>query len=140
MDAYDCTKDEKYLQSALSSCNFVINDLNRTPKKKGFIFSYSPLDKMRVYNASLLGSKMLARAYSYNKNEKLLDLARESVIACVAAQKEDGSWLFGEDEVQNWVDSFHTGYKLESISEYQKYSGDNTYYESINKGNYLLLK
>ena len=140
MDAYDCTKNEKYLQSALSSCNFVINDLNRTQKKKGFIFSYSPLDKMRVYNASLLGSRMLARAYSYNRNEKLLELARESVIACAAAQREDGSWLFGEDKVQNWVDSFHTGYKLESISEYQKYSGDTTFNENIKKGTTYYLK
>lgn len=140
MDAYNCTKNEKYLQSALSSCNFVINDLNRTPKKKGFIFSYSPLDEMRVYNASLLGSKMLARAYSYNKNEKLLELARESVIACSAAQKEDGSWLFGEDKIQNWVDSFHTGYKLESISEYEKYSGDRAFNENIKKGTIYYLK
>ena len=140
MDAYDCTKKEKYLQSALSSCNFVINDLNRTQKEKGFIFSYSPLDEMRVYNASLLGSRMLARAYSYNLNEKLLELARESVITCVAAQREDGSWLFGEDKAQNWVDSFHTAYKLESISEYQKYSGDTTFNENIKKGTTYYLK
>ena len=134
MDAYDCTKTEKYLQSALSSCNFIVNDLNRTHKKKGFIFSYSPLDKMRVYNASLLGSRMLARAYSYSGNEILLELARESVIACTASQREDGSWLFGEDDIQNWVDSFHTGYNLESISEYQKYSKDITYDQNIAKG------
>jgi hypothetical protein len=140
MDAYDCTKNEKYIQSALSSCNFVITDLNRTQKEKGFIFSYSPLDKMRVYNASLLGSRMLARAYSYSGNKELIELARESVIACAASQREDGSWLFGEDEVQNWVDSFHTGYKLESISEYQKYSRDTSFIQNIKKGTKFYLK
>lgn len=139
MDAYECTKNKKYLHSALGSCNFIINDINRSNKEKGFIFSYSPLDKMRVYNASLLGSRMLARAYSYNGNEKILDIARESIIACVAAQREDGSWLFGEDKAQNWVDSFHTGYKLESISEYQKYSGDTTFDENIKKGTNFYL-
>ena len=51
-----------------------------------------------------------------------------------SAQREDGSWLFGEDKTQNYVDSFHTGYKLESISEYQKYSGDTTFNENIKKG------
>jgi hypothetical protein len=140
LDAYDITNEEKYLNSALSSCEFIINDLNRTQKEKGFIFSYSPLDEMRVYNASLLGSRMLARAYSYSKDKKLLELARESVIALIAVQREDGSWFYGEDKIQHYVDSFHTGYNLESISEYQKYSGDTTFNENIGKGIIYYLK
>jgi hypothetical protein len=139
-DAYDITGDERYLESALSSCNFIEKDLNRSKKNKGFIFSYSPLDKMRVYNASLLGSRLLARAYKYNKNEHLLELARNSVIACADAQREDGAWLFGENKVQEFVDSFHTGYKLESIAEYQKYSGDKTFNNNIERGLVYYLK
>ena len=61
LDAYDVTQDEKYLNTAISSTNFIIKDLNRTEKKEGFIFSYSPYDNTRVYNASLLGSRLLAR-------------------------------------------------------------------------------
>jgi hypothetical protein len=133
-DAYDLTGDKRFLNSALSSCDFIDKDLNRTKRKKGFIFSYSPLDKMRVYNASLLGSRLLSRAYSYSKNERLLELARNSVIACADNQREDGAWLFGEDRVQNFIDSFHTGYKLESISEYQKYSEDCAFEKHIKKG------
>jgi hypothetical protein len=83
---------------------------------------------------------MLARAYFYDGNDEFLELARESVVACTASQRVDGSWLFGEDKVQNWVDSFHTGYKLESISEYQKYSGDTEFNENINKGTAYYLK
>lgn len=134
LDAYDATGNEKYLKSALSCCDFIIKDLNRTKKNKGFIFSYSPLDRMQVYNASLLGSRMLARAYYYCKDKKLLNFAKESVIAIVNAQNKNGSWFFGEDKKQKYVDSFHTGYKLESISEYQKYSGDNAFKENIKKG------
>lgn len=134
LDAYDITKNEKYLKSALSSCDFILKDLNRTPQKEGFIFSYSPLDKMRVYNASFLGSKLLSRAYSYSKNPEHLEMARQSVIACVAVQREDGAWIFGGDPIQNWVDSFHTGYKLESLSEYIKYSGDTSFNENLKRG------
>ncbi|GIU00526.1 hypothetical protein TSL6_10320 [Sulfurovum sp. TSL6] len=134
MDAYDITKEQAYLDEAVSSCNFVINDLNRTENSDGFIFSYSPLDKMQVYNASLLGSRLLARVYSYTKEQRLLDLAKQSVNACCAVQSENGSWRFGANKIQTWVDSFHTGYKLESISEYQKYSGDNSYKKNIEKG------
>lgn len=140
MDAYDITGNEKYLESALSSCDFILNDLNRTEKKGGFIFSYSPLDKMQVYNASLLGSRLLARAYSYSKNKDLITAAHASVAACVAVQRADGAWLFGEDRVQNWVDSFHTGYKLESISEFIKYSGEKGFESNVRKGLDYFLK
>ncbi len=134
LDAYDITKEKRYLQEAISSCDFVINDLNRTYNEHGFIFSYSPLDHMQVYNASLLGSRLLARVYSYTKDKNLIDIAKQSVNACCAVQREDGAWRFGRDKIQSWVDSFHTGYKLESISEYQKYSGDTDYINNIEIG------
>lgn len=134
MDAYDITQDKNYLDEAVSSCDFVLNDLNRTYNDNGFIFSYSPLDNMQVYNASLLGSRLLSRVYSYTKDEKLIEFAKQSVNACCAVQREDGAWRFGGDKIQSWVDSFHTGYKLESISEYQKYSGDETFKDNIKRG------
>lgn len=134
LDAYDITKDERYLQTAISSTNFILNDLNRTEKKEGFIFSYSPYDNTRVYNASLLGSRLLSRVYSYTKDETLIRVARESMLACANAQREDGAWIYGELEIQNWVDSFHTGYNLECIYEYQKYSGDTSFNTIIEKG------
>lgn len=134
MDAYDATGDIKYLDEAISSCEFVLNDLNRTYTEHGFIFSYSPLDNMQVYNASLLGSRLLSRVYSYTNEKKLIEAAQKSVNACCAIQREDGAWRFGADKIQTWVDSFHTGYKLESISEYQKYSGDKSYSDNIERG------
>jgi rhamnogalacturonyl hydrolase YesR len=134
LDAYDITKEERYLNTAISSTKFIINDLNRTPKKEGFIFSYSPYDNTRVYNASLLGSKLLARVYSYTKDESLLKIAKDSVTACANTQREDGAWIYGELKIQDWVDSFHTGYNLECIYDYQKYTGDNSFDSVIEKG------
>ena len=134
LDAYDITKGERYLNTAISSTKFIINDLNRTPKKEGFIFSYSPYDNTRVYNASLLGSKLLARVYSYTKDESLLKITKDSVTACANTQREDGAWIYGELKIQDWVDSFHTGYNLECIYDYQKYTGDNSFNLVIKKG------
>lgn len=134
LDAYDITKEERYLNTAISSANFIIKDLNRTPKKEGFIFSYSPYDNTRVYNASLLGSKLLARIYSYTKDESLLRIAKDSVTACANTQREDGAWIYGELKIQDWVDSFHTGYNLECIYDYQKYTGDTSFDNVIEKG------
>jgi rhamnogalacturonyl hydrolase YesR len=134
MDAYEITHNKEYLNIALSSAEFVMKDLNRTQKEEGFIFSYSPFDDTCVYNASLLGSKLLARIYNYTKDETLLEVARGSVIACVNAQREDGAWIYGELDIQDWVDSFHTGYNLECIYEYQKYSKDTSFQDNIDKG------
>ena len=123
LDAYEITENEKYFNVADSSKYFILKDLNRTSKEKGFIFSYSPFDNTRVYNASLLGSKLLARIYSFTKEQFLVDEIMNSTIACVASQHTDGSWFYGELPIQNWIDSFHTGYNLEclqSISDYLK--------------------
>lgn len=134
MDAYDVTKNILYLNVALSSADFVMKDLNRTPKEEGFIFSYSPFDETCVYNASLLGSKLLARIYSYTEDKTLIDTARNSVIACANVQRDDGAWIYGELSIQSWVDSFHTGYNLECIGQYQKYSEDTSFQMNLDKG------
>jgi hypothetical protein len=91
LDAYEITKDHNFFDLAVTSAEFVVNDLKRAKKEKGFLFSYSPLDgNNTVYNASLLGSKLLARIYHYTNIEEYKNLARESVIACVANQANDG--------------------------------------------------
>lgn len=133
--AFEITRSELYKQVALSSADFVMNDLKRTEKKCGFLFSYSPLEgNNTVYNASLLGSKLLSLCYKYSGNEAYIKAARESIVACVNNQQPDGSWFYGELPVQNWIDSFHTGYNLEAIAVYQNISGDKSFEIAINKG------
>jgi len=133
-DAYAVTGDERYRESAISSAEFILKDLNRTPQSEGFIFSYSPHDHTQVYNASLLGSKLLARIYHHTKAPHLLEMARASVVACAKAQREDGAWIYGALKIQNWVDSFHTGFNLEAIYTYAHYSGDRDFDGVIDRG------
>lgn len=140
IDAFEITKSSKCLDIAISSADFILNDLNRTKTKGGFIFSYSPLDETCVYNASLLGSKLLARIYHYTKEQELFETAKESVTACINAQRKNGSWIYGELDIQNWIDSFHTGYNIECISEYQKYSKDDSFQNNIDVGLDFYLK
>ncbi len=133
--AYEITKNKKYLDIANSAGEFVINDLHRTSKEKGFLFSYSPLEgNDTVYNASLLGSKTLALCYHYTGKKKYKEAAKASVEACIDAQNNDGSWIYGELPVQNWIDSFHSGYNLEALAYYQKYTGDTDFQKNIEKG------
>lgn len=141
MDAYEVTGNKRYLDIALSSADFVIKDLHRAELKNGFLFSYSPLQgNDTVYNASLLGSKLLACCYHYTGNEEYKDLAESSVKACCEAQNEDGSWVYGMFPVQSWIDSFHTGYNLDALATYEEMTGDTSYRSNIEKGFEFYIK
>ena len=135
MEAYEITREKRYLEIALSAANFVINDLHRTEYKDGFLFSYSPLQgNDTVFNASLLGSRMLSFCYKYTGNEEYCELAEQSIKACCTGQKPNGAWVYGMLPVQSWVDSFHTGYNLDALIAYQELTGDNKYRKYIEKG------
>lgn len=135
MDAYEVTGNKRYLDVALTAADFVIRDLHRTKLNDGFLFSYSPLEgNDTVFNASLLGSKLLSHCYHYTKNEEYKTLARLSVDACCSAQNPDGSWVYGMLPVQSWIDSFHTGYNLDGLIAYQVNTGDTSYRQCIEKG------
>lgn len=140
-DAYEATGNTRYLSVALDSVNFVLKDLSRDYRDDGtFLFSYSVTEgNNTVYNASLLGSKLLSRAYYYNKNQSLIDIARGSVQAVMNAQEDDGSWVYGELPFQSWKDSFHTGFNLECLADYMKFTGDESFEDGINLGfNYYI--
>ena len=135
-DAYEATGKLRYLNVALDSVNFVLKDLRRDYRDDGtFLFSYSVAKgNNKVYNASLLGSKLLSRAYSYNKDTSLIDVAKCSVKAVMNAQAKDGSWVYGELPIQSWKDSFHTGFNLECLADYMKYTGDYSIKDGVNLG------
>lgn len=135
MEAYEVTHDKRYLEVALSAAKFIIEDLHRSEYKDGFLFSYSKLPgNDTVFNASILGSRLLSYCYKYTGNETYKQLARKSIVACCAGQEEDGSWRYGMLPVQKWRDSFHTGYNLDGLIAYQENTGDNSLDENIAKG------
>lgn len=141
LDAYDILKDDKLLNMARSICDFILQDLNRTyDDKENFAFSYSPLDNTQVFNASLLGARMLARVYNYTKEEVLFNESRKSVQFVVNHQQNNGAWCYGTLPFHQWIDNFHTGYNIECISEYMKYTGDHTFKGNLKAGLKYYLK
>lgn len=139
MEAYEVTGEKRYLDIALTSAEFVLQDLHRYYPEPGneekFLFSYSKLPgNDTVFNASLLGSRLLAYCYKYTGKHEYLEAARASVRACVEAQAEDGSWVYGLLPVQNWIDSFHTGYNLDGLIAYEEQTGDDSFHEALQRG------
>lgn len=135
LDAYDITGEACLLEKARSTCDFFLKDLNRTPDENGnFAFSYSKNDNSIVFNASLLGSRLLARVYYHTGEEELKEVARKSVAFCSAHQKQDGSWSYGTYSFHQWIDNFHTGYNLECLTDYRDFTGDRSFDGVIEKG------
>ena len=135
MEAYEATKEQQYLDTALTAAEFVKEDLHRYQCEDGFLFSYSKLlGNDTVYNASLLGSRLLSYCYKYTGKEEYRELAEASVKACCKGQREDGAWVYGLLPVQSWVDSFHTGYNLDGLIAYEEQTGDTKYHNYIEKG------
>lgn len=132
--AYQITGRSEYLNIALSSEKFILEDLNRISKPDGFMFSYSPLDKHAVYNATLLGSKTLTKIYKYKNDEKLLNQITRSVQPVVSVQNPDGSFPHSDQIGNKWRDNFHTGFKLESLVCCNRILCDEAVEKAIEKG------
>jgi hypothetical protein len=98
------------------------------------MFSYSPIDTRAVYNASLLGTRILSRVYNYTKDLKLKNDAYLTSLAVASMQNENGSFPHSDQIGDSWRDSFHTAFKLESISEYQKCCEDYSFSSIIERG------
>ncbi len=135
MEAYEVTKEKRFLDTALSAAVFVMKDLHRAEYNGGFLFSYSPLQgNDTVFNASLLGSKLLSYCYRYTGEERYREAALQSVRACCNGQAADGSWVYGMLSVHSWIDSFHTGYNLDGLIAYEEQTGDRSFHENIERG------
>ena len=117
---YAVCGDEKYRDAAASSADFILIDLHRTEGETGFCFSYTPIDQTTIHNASMLGAALLARLSSVGVGNSLLaDEADKAMTYSIDLQREDGSWPHGEALRNRWIDSYHTGYNLMGLHDYQ---------------------
>ena len=118
IDAAQALQDlrDVYLQTARSVCDFILKDLPRTvDNETELCFSYAPNSDTRIFNASLLAAEVLASIGRLSGEHDLCDAAERAARYVVNNQREDGSWLYGTDPQQSWVDNFHTAYVLFSL-------------------------
>ncbi|HEV2764272.1 MAG TPA: hypothetical protein VGV38_14920 [Pyrinomonadaceae bacterium] len=109
--------DVSYTKTARSVCDFILRDLRRTDEAEDEVcFSYTPVDRTRVFNASLLAGEVLASVGSLTGERELLDWALRAARYVVRRQRADGSWPYGADEYQSWSDNFHTAFVLTSLA------------------------
>jgi hypothetical protein len=125
LEAAQSLDDEDYLKQARSCCDFILRDLNVTEENAGEVcWSYSPLDRTRVYNASLLASETLCSVGALTCERELTRQGLRGARYVAARQQASGAWAYGADSFQSWSDNFHTAFILTSFARIMKASGE----------------
>lgn len=107
---------DDYLRIARSVCDFILKDLPRTiDSETELCFSYAPNSDTRIFNATLLAAEVLAWVGKLSGEDQLCVVAKRATQYVVNNQRPDGSWHYGTDANQSWIDNFHTAYILFSL-------------------------
>ena len=133
LDAFETLQRREYLDVAVSVCRWVLA-LPRTATSSGACLAYTAHNKTTVHAASMLGAALLARTGSLAADQSFIQVAKEAMNYTCTRQNADGSWYYAEEDNCKWIDSFHTGYNLDSLKCYLDATGDATYQESFRLG------
>jgi hypothetical protein len=99
---------------------YIVNDLPKYETDTELCFSYTDLMLECCFNASILGAEILAKLYSINKNDLLMNYVIKACNFILKHQKTNGSWNYSinlNNGVERKQIDFHQGYILESLFE-----------------------
>ena len=115
LDAYEDTGDRKLLELAVGVGDFFLEEIGTTETAAGEFFGYFIGDQTPIHNANMLVCGLLARLLRFDQGARFRDACAASLAYCLAHQRADGSWPYGEQRGLEWVDGFHTGYVLDAL-------------------------
>src|SRR5262249_29596767 len=123
------------LDVARSSCEFILRDLQRLrPSSDELCFSYTPLDSRWVHNANILGASLLAAVAAETSENTLRDAALAAARYTARRQHTNGSWPYGENPQDKWVDNFHTAYVLVCLKKISHYLSTDAFERHLSAG------
>lgn len=76
-------------------------------------FAYHGHSDRLIHNANLLGAALVHELAP--KTRQAAEAVRIATARTLDVQRPDGTWPYGEAAGLEWVDSFHTGYVLDSL-------------------------
>ena len=135
LDAFEALQEEADLKAAEKICEFIADELGWVEFKEGFCIRYHPVaTRTDIHNSNVIGASLLARAGKHLQRSDYSEIAKRAVQFTAHHQLKNGGWYYGADPKHHWVDLFHTGYVLESIAIYNRFSGDSAFEECLLKG------
>ena len=133
LDLAEVFGDSEAWEMAQSAGRFLMTRLNRpvdTPEH--LCLSYTPLDRLKIYNASAHSGALLARLAS--SDPEYSQMARRIMNYVSAGQQPSGAWWYGPAIFHRWIDSFHTAYNLEALLTYRRSLCDDSFSKTIRLG------
>lgn len=134
LDAYEQSLDSSWLEAAVSAADFILDVLYWRESGSEVYFSYTPLRRSEIHNASLLGAAFLCRIGRISGQKRFIEPAINAARFSVSKQHEDGSWDYGESTYLRWVDNFHTGYNLLALKRIKEYGEIAEFDAAIRRG------
>ena len=114
--AYERTGAASYLDLATRAGEFFLAHVPQTEARGGAFFGYLVGDRSPIHNSNMLACALLARLHRHEPRQAFAEASRAGVGYCLAHQRPDGSWPYGERPGLDWVDGFHTGYVLDALA------------------------
>jgi hypothetical protein len=134
LDAYEAGLSSDCLAAATSAGDYIARALYWSNGQQA-AFAY-PLPDIRVpiHNANFLGAALLCRLARATGERRYLHEALSVTRYSARRQREDGSWPYGDDPSQQWVDNFHTGYNLCALQSIARNVGSSEFEPVLAKG------
>lgn len=133
--AWQATGNPRWLEGAGQAAEFVHHGLPESARDaQGTCAAYTPIDRARISNANMLGAALLLAAGTAAGDTALLATGRSRMDYSLARQQPDGSWHYGEDGNQTWIDSFHTGYNLLALEQGFRLTGEPRWRTGLEQG------
>ena len=133
LEAFEQSQDKWFLDIASSACDWIMA-LPRERTAQGDCLSYFAHAQESVHNANMLGAAALARAAKHTGRQDYAECARSAMLYSCSRILPNGAWWYAEDKKYHWIDNFHTGYNLDSLECYVRYTGDDEFAGLLKKG------
>jgi hypothetical protein len=134
LDSYELQNNSRCLDMASSAAEYILNELYWTDESvSGFSYPLPSL-KTRVHNANFLAAALFCRIYKHAGDNKFLETAMKVTRYSADKQHDDGSWDYGENSKQRWVDNFHTGFNLCALRSIGQYANTSEFESHIRRG------
>lgn len=133
LKAHELLQDAKYLEVAASTADWILT-LPREKTDRGDCLSYVGFFQSSIHNSNMLGGALLAGVAKHTGKEEARSVARSAMLYSCTRQLPDGAWYYGEAPKNHWIDSFHTGYNLDSLRRYIDATGDHAFDTQLERG------
>ena len=139
LHGYCVLGDERYLDTARSSADFILNDLtvfSETADEKCIAYVPNIPRQYVVINNNALAAAFLAKLGAVTHETELTQQARKMIRFVVNARTAYDAWYYTTDPNQSHIahDNYHTGGILDALGEYADATGDAEYHSVYARG------